>query len=92
MKDNTIDIINQLSEEIEEQGTTFYTAEGIHEVPAGGSVMLYSTYEELCEEWLNTGVSASDEAYRNHTNKEQEEADKQEYFDYKKGIWFALNY
>jgi len=70
---------------MENDELTFYNVEG-KITCFTDSLQIYYDYETLCNDWLNTGLQEDDEAFR--TSKD-EERDRDEYYDYFKGVWFA---
>lgn len=81
-----IDEFGALIAEIESQDeTTFYTADGEITCPRT-NVKIFSDYEGLCNDWLNTGLHESEAGFR---TSEDEEFDRNEYYDYIKDVWFA---
>lgn len=88
---NTVKYINEVSYYLlENEEITFFTENEEITVSTDSGIQLYSDYEGLCNEWLNTDIHESDKDYRNPFNIEQMEYDKQSYYDYKKGVWFDL--
>ena len=66
---------------------TMYTTDEVY-TEMVGNIHWFFTYDELCDEWLNTGISADDFCYRDVNDIKQMETDKKEYYDYKKKVWF----
>lgn len=88
---NTVKHINEVSDYLlENEEITFFTENETITVPTDSDIQLYADYEELCNEWLNTGIHESDKDYRDPFNIEQMEYDKKIYYDFKKGVWFDL--
>ena len=88
---NTVKYINEVSDYLlENEEITFFTEKEIITVSTDSGIQLYSDYEGLCNDWLNTDIDKSDKYYRNPFNIEQMEYDKKSYYDYKKGVWFDL--
>lgn len=52
-----------------------------------GEYKVFDTYEELCDEWLNVGLIECDQ--RDVNDKEQQERDREEYYDTLSGKWFV---
>lgn len=69
---------------MENNEITFYTVEG-KLTCFTDNLQIYYDYETLCDDWLNTGLQEDDEGFR---RSEDEEKDRDEYYDYFKGIWF----
>lgn len=91
IKNNTVKYVNEVFNYIEEnEEITFYTETEIFTVSTNSDIMLFSDYEELCKEWLNTGIHESDKDYRNFLDIEKMKYDKKTYYDYKKNIWFDV--
>lgn len=89
----TIEQLNKLYDKVEEnQNITFYTKnENFTVVPSECThISFYENYQELCDEWLNTGVPLNDKCYRNKNSLKQINIDKNNYYDYKKGLWFIV--
>ncbi|OEK59113.1 hypothetical protein [Staphylococcus equorum] len=82
--DKKTEYLNALFEQDE---ITFYTKDGIFTCETGG-VHTYHEYKDLCDEWLNTGVFEGEAGFRTSKHKE---SDRDTYYDYKKGIWFACD-
>lgn len=70
---------------MENKELTFYTVEG-KVTCFTDSLQVYDDYESLCDDWLNTELHESDDGYRTGNGIEQ---DRDEYYDYFKGVWFA---
>lgn len=66
---------------------TMYTTDEVY-TETVGNIHWFSTYADLCNDWLNTGISADDFCYRDVNDMKQMEIDKREYYDYKKKVWF----
>ena len=79
---------NEVNQEDEDEETvviqTKYNMIRVHE----DSVMWFDDYDDLCEDWLNTGLYGADQ--RDPKNKIQEDKDKDEYYDFRTNRWFAL--
>lgn len=71
---------------------TLYTNEEIIKVIPSECmhISFYENWNDLCDEWLNTGVPLNDECYRHTDDIKQMEQDKHSYYDYKKGLWFVV--
>lgn len=69
---------------MENEELTFYNVEG-KITCFTDSLQIYYDYETLCDDWLNTGLHESEDGYRTGEGKEE---DRDEYYDYFKGIWF----
>lgn len=84
--------INEVRNYIETHNEiTFYIQDENITTPTGCSICLYSTYKELCDEWLNTGISETDtKCFRDYKDQIKKEHDRKEYYDYKKEIWFVV--
>lgn len=88
---NTVKYINEVSYYLlENEEITFFTENETITVSTDSDIMLFSDYETLCNDWLNTDIDKSNKDYRNPFNIEKMEYDKQSYYDYKKGVWFDL--
>ena len=88
-----IEQLNKLYNKVEEnQNITFYTENEIFTVKPSECVHIsfYENYQELCDEWLNTGVPLNDECYRDKNSLKQMNIDKASYYDYKKSLWFVV--
>lgn len=82
--------MEQIDELYEEEYITFYTVNGIYTVPTDCShIHFYHDYEELCSDWLNTGISKTSKDYRCFNDKKQREIDRNEYYDFNKQLWFV---
>ena len=91
IKNNTVKYVNEVFNYIEEnEEITFYTETEIFTVSTNSDIMLFSDYEGLCSEWLNTDIHESDKDYRNPFNIEKMKNDKKTYYDYKKNVWFDV--
>ena len=91
---NTNDIIERLKmfdKEVQEsEEITFYTENDIFTVPSDDSnICTFHSYENICDEWLNTDIHETSEFYRDSNNKEKMKEDKKEYYDYKRRLWFV---
>lgn len=84
--------VNEVREYIEAYNViTFYTQDENITISTGCIICLFSTYKELCDEWLNTGISENDkECFRDYKDQINKERDRKEYYDYKKEIWFVV--
>jgi len=83
MDKTKLEYINELCKNDE---ITMYTKEGKY-ICETGRVHIYEDYEELCNDWLNTGLFEGEDGYRTIEHKEM---DIDTYYDYEKEVWFAM--